>query len=147
MHRIFSDKRIRNNREFFRIVPNQVKEAIQLAELKEVTPKCEIVNDALDIEALEKYNISQERRNNITFKVLSIPISSVLYFTKDISITCTVTKEIPSRVMFDGQELSLSGAALKALNSIGYNWSSARGGDFWKYEDETLTSRRIRMEE
>ena len=48
--------------------------------------------------------------------------------------------------MFDGQELSLSKAALKALNNIGYNWSSARGSDFWKYEDETLTSRRLRME-
>ena len=31
LHRIFSDKRIRTNREFFRIDPNQVKEAIQLA--------------------------------------------------------------------------------------------------------------------
>lgn len=147
LHRVFSDKRIRTNREFFRIDPNQVKEAIQLAEIREVTPTQEIVNDAIDIVALEKYNITEERRNKITFKELSIPINSVLCFTKDNSINCTVIKETPSRVMFEGQESSLSGAALKALNNMGYNWSSARGGDFWKYEDETLTSIRLRMEE
>jgi len=145
LHRIFSDKRIRTNREFFRIDPNQVKEAIQLAEIKEVTPRQEIVNDAMDIIAVEKYSVLEERRNNITFKELGIPINSVLYFTKDSSINCTVTKENPSRVMFEEKECSLSGAALKALNNMGYNWSSARGGDFWKYEDETLTSIRLRM--
>ena len=147
LHRIFSDKRIRTNREFFRIDPNQVKEAIQLAEIKELTPRQEIVNDAMDIIAVEKYSVLEERRNNITFKELGIPINSVLYFTKDSSINCTVTKENPSRVMFEEKECSLSGAALKALNSMGYNWSSARGGDFWKYEDETLTSIRLRMEQ
>ena len=146
LHRIFSDKRIRTNREFFRIDPNQVKEAIQLAEIKEVTPTQEIVNDAIDIVALEKYNINEERRNNITFKELSIPINSVLYFTKDNSINCVVIKESPSRVMFEGKESSLSGAALKALNNMGFNWISARGGDFWKYEDETLTTRRLKLE-
>jgi len=146
LHRIFSDKIIRTNREFFRIDPNQVKEAIQLAEIKEVTPTQEIVNDAMDIIAVEKYNVIEERRNNITFKELGIPMNSVLYFTKDSSINCTVIKENPSRVMFEGEECSLNGSALKPLNDIGYNWSSARGGDFWKYEDETLTSIRLRME-
>ena len=106
----------------------------------------EIVNDAMDIIAVEKYNVIEERRNNITFKKLGISVNSVLYFTKDSSINCTVIKENPSRVMFEGEECSLSGAALKALNNMGYKWSSARGGDFWKYEDETLTSIRLRME-
>lgn len=147
LHRIFSDKRIRTNREFFRIDPNQVKEAIQLAEIKEVTPRQEIVNDVIDTMALEKYNITEERRDKMTFKELSIPLDSVLYFTRDGSITCIVIKESPSRVLFEGEESSLSGAALKALNDMGYNWSSAGGGNFWKYEGETLTSRRLRMEE
>jgi hypothetical protein len=43
LHRIFADKRIRNNREFFRVAVNQVKEAIQLAEIKEVTPRNDVV--------------------------------------------------------------------------------------------------------
>ena len=34
LHRIFSDKRIRLNREFFRVDANQVREAILLAQLK-----------------------------------------------------------------------------------------------------------------
>ena len=48
--------------------------------------------------------------------------------------------------MFEGKESSLSGAALKVLNNMGFNWISARGGDFWKYEDETLTTRRLKLE-
>ncbi|WP_316354714.1 hypothetical protein [Candidatus Trichorickettsia mobilis] len=77
---------------------------------------------------------------------ISMSINTVLYFAKDNNINCIVIKENPSRVMFEGEESSLSAAALKALKKIGYNWSSARGGDFWKYEDETITSRRLRME-
>ena len=88
----------------------------------------------------------KEDKCKITFKELSIPINSVLSFTKDNSINCNVIKETPSRVLFEEQESSLSSAALKALNNMGFNWISARGGDFWKYEDETLTTRRLKLE-
>jgi hypothetical protein len=146
LHRIFADKRIRNNREFFRIDPNQVKEAIQLAEIKEVTPKQETINDE-DITALEKYNTTEERKSNLTFKELNIDIGSVLCLTRDANIICTVVKQIPSKVLFNGEELSLSRAALKAMSTLGYSWTSVRGGDFWKYNDETLTAIRLRIED
>ena len=146
LHRIFSDKRIRHNREFFRIDPNLVKEAIQLAEVREITPKQEIVSDTLDIKALEEYNVIEERRNRITFKELAIPVNSILYFTKEHIISCVVSKELSSRVIFEVNELSLSRAALEVMIKMNYNWSSARGSYFWEYESENLTARRLRME-
>ena len=42
--------------------------------------------------------------------------------------------------------MSLSASSLKALNKIGYTWSSVRGSDYWMYEDETLTTRRLELE-
>jgi hypothetical protein len=51
-----------------------------------------------------------------------------------------------NRIIFDGEKMSLSAAALKALRNIGYNWSSARGSDYWVYEGKTLTARRLEVE-
>lgn len=42
--------------------------------------------------------------------------------------------------------MSLSASALKALNKIGYTWSSVRGSVYWMDEDETLTTRRLELE-
>ena len=30
---------------------------------------------------------------------------------------------------------------------MGYTWSSARGSDYWKYDNQTLTERRLELEE
>ena len=54
LHQAFSDKRVRGNREFFRIDPNQVKAAIQIADPTDVTPRIDIVVDASDVQALKK---------------------------------------------------------------------------------------------
>lgn len=50
-------------------------------------------------------------------------------------------------VDFNGQILSPSRAALIAIHNQGYNWVTVSGSDFWKYEGETLTARRLRMED
>ena len=145
LHRIFSDKRIRSNREFFRADANQVKEAIQLAELKEVTPKVDVVVDASDVQALQRAVATEERRTRLRFSELGIPVGAVLIFTKDSIVTCTVVAD--GRVQYEGQSLSPSGAALIALRKMGYQWSSVSGNDYWQFEDETLAARRLRLED
>ena len=72
--------------------------------------------------------------------------SSILYFSKDDSVTSIVADENSNRVIFEGVNMSLSASALKALNKIGYTWTSVRGSDYWMYEDETLTTRRLELE-
>jgi len=145
LHKIFADKRIRNNREFFRIDANQVKEAIQLAEIKEVTPKVDVVVDAEDVQALKKAVANEERRSRLRFTELDIPAGSMLLFTKDKSITCTVVTD--GKVNFEGSVMSPSSAALISVKRLGYNWAAVSGSDYWEYDGETLTARRLRIED
>jgi hypothetical protein len=145
LHRIFSDKRIRSNREFFRIDANQVREAIMLAELKEVTPKSDVFLDASDAQAIQKAVTSEERRSRIRFSELGILIGSTLTFAKNPELKCSVVAD--GKVEFQGENMSPSAAALKAIRDLGYNWSAASGSDFWEYESETLSARRLRLED
>jgi hypothetical protein len=145
LHRIFSDKRIRLNREFFRVDPGQVKEAIQLAEQKDVTPKVDVVVDESDVQALQKAVANEERRTRLRFTELGIPSGAVLTFSKDANVTCSVVTD--GRVDFEGQVLSPSAAALQAIRKMGYQWAAVSGSDYWQFEDETLTARRLRLED
>jgi len=145
LHRIFSDKRIRTNREFFRVDANQVREAIQLAELKDVTPRGDVVVDASDVQALQKAVASEERRTRLRFTELAIPVGSVLTFAKDSNITCTVVTD--GRVEFEGQVLSPSASALIVVRRMGYQWTAVSGSDYWEFDGETLAARRLRLED
>lgn len=145
LHKIFADKRVRSNREFFRVAANQVREAVQLAELKDVTPKTDVVVDASDIQALKNAVASEERRSRLRFSELQISTGSTLTFTKDPAITCTVVAD--GKVQYDAQTLSPSAAALQVIRKLGYNWAAVSGSDYWEYEGETLTARRLRMED
>ena len=51
------------------------------------------------------------------------------------------------KVNFENETMSPSMAAKLAVKRLGYNWSAVSGSDFWKYEDETLSARRLRFEE
>lgn len=145
LHKIFADKRVRTNREFFRVAANQVREAIQLAELRDVTPKTDVVVDASDLQALKNAVAGEERRSRLRFSELQIPIGSTLAFTKDAAITCIVVAD--GKVQYDMQTISPSAAALQVIRKLGYNWAAVSGSDYWEYEGETLTARRLRMED
>ena len=145
LHRIFSNTRIRTNREFFRVDANQVREAIQLAELKDVTPKVDVVVDVSDVQALQKAVATEERRSRLRFTELEIPAGAVLCFAKDPQITCVVVAD--GKVEYQGQTLSPSAAALLAVKSLGYNWTAVSGSDYWELDGETLTARRLRLED
>ena len=145
LHRIFSDKRIRSNREFFRVDANQVREAIQLAELKDVTPRTDVLVDASDAQALQRAVATEERRARLRFSELGIPVGAVLTFTKDQDFTCTVVAD--GKVEFGGQTLSPSASALLVVRRLGYQWAAVSGSDYWQFEGETLTARRLRLED
>ena len=145
LHRIFSDKRIGQNREFFRVDANQVREAIQLAELRDVTPKVDVVVDAADVQALQRALATDERRSRLRFTELGIPAGTTLEFTKDSRVTCLVVAD--GKVEFEGQTLSPSAAALQAVRKMGYQWAAVSGSDYWEFEGETLSARRIRLED
>jgi hypothetical protein len=145
LHRIFADKRIRINREFFRVDPNQVREAIQLAELRDVTPRFDVVVDTGDVQALKNAVATEERRARLRFTELKIPIGATLTFAKDEEITAEVVAD--GKINFEGEIMSPSAAAKIAVRRLGYEWSAVSGSVFWMYEGETLTARRLRLED
>ncbi len=145
LHKAFADKRVRNNREFFRIDPNQVRAAIMIASPKDVTPRTDVVVDQSDVQALQKAGVVYDRRTRLKFSELGIPVGSKLVFVKDETVTCTVVAN--GEVDYEGTIMSPSKAALLAIQRLGYTWAAVSGSDYWKYEDETLTARRLRLED
>src|SRR5690606_37332856 len=100
-----------------------------------------VIADSDDKEALEK---EKARRPRIKLSSLGINPGSVLTLSRDESITATVIPD--NRVSYDGQDMSLSAAALAALHGLGYKTPSASGSEHWMFEGELLDERRRRME-
>jgi len=137
IHQGLDDKRVRHNREFFNIDPEQAKSLLQIAEAmggKDVTPIDDIVETLLDKQALE--NARARRRRIDYFQELAITPGTILTFVKDHSITCEVQDSF--QVKFRDQSMSLSGSALIVINEMGYEWSQIHGSRFWCLNHKTL---------
>ena len=144
LHDAFGDHRIRERREFFRLSPHRAQAALELAALEDVTPREEIIDEFPEDAEL---GLMRETRRRIlpTFSQYQIPIGSTLQLTKDYAITAVVDGE--RSVLFNGESMALSAAALTALRSIGYNWKSAHGAAYWEFEGETIWDRGERLRE
>ena len=79
------------------------------------------------------------------FSELKNPVGSTLTFTKDANLTCAVVAD--GKVDYCGQVMSPSAAALLVIRKLGYNWAAVSGSDYWEYEGETLTARRLQLED
>ena len=81
MHEAFDEFRIRDNREFFRMSPEQAKAALDIAEGEDVTPREDVVETTSDKTALDK----ERNRNRFNFAQIGIEVGEELEFKKDIS--------------------------------------------------------------
>lgn len=141
LHDAFLDTRVRSTREFFRIAPERVASALKLAEIRDVTPRYDIIETPEDQAVL---NEARERRSVTTFSMLNIPVGAPLIFSKDRNLTALVGDN--KKVLFEGESLSVSESALKILKRMGYTWPTVNGYALWEYEGESLSERRLRME-
>jgi hypothetical protein len=116
--------------------------ALRIANHMDVTPKKDFVETEEDQRALDQ---ASERRAAFNFKMVDIAPGAILTFTRDPNITCTVVDE--RKVNFEGENVSLSVAADRALRRVGVTWKSVQGPLYWEFENETLDERRARMEE
>ncbi len=137
LHDAFLDHRVRSNREFFEVAPDRVVSALQLAEIKNVTPNRDFVETLEDQKALDH---ARARRAIFNFKMADIPIGAELSFTNDESIKATVLDN--KRIQLNGEITSLSASAQKLLGRA----CSVQGTLHWKYDGETLDERRKRLE-
>ena len=155
---LFRDKRINPNREFFKVDPERVVIAISIGDFEvidvnnsdfiETTPQnsseAEGIITETDVAAAER---AEQRRSNLKMSAIGINPGEILCHTRDDGITCTVLEN--NKVLIDGQELSLSAAAAYAFKhklGIRSNTRNFQGPLYWIYEGETLSERRIRIE-
>lgn len=141
IHSAFRDVRVNANREFFEIAPERVVDILEMVEVENLTPDTDIVETPEDVAAMRKL---EKRAERFSFKMVDIPEGAILTHAKDPQITCAVLNN--SKVLFDHQEMSLSAAALKALATLGFNWTSAQGAQYWEYEGRLLKDIREEME-
>ncbi|MCD1644526.1 GIY-YIG nuclease family protein [Aurantimonas coralicida] len=135
LHFVFGNKRARRSREFFTIDPDLAKAIIELV----ADSKVDISDVEQSIDKTERREIEQLRRRREvrTFTSLNVPIGATLTFAKDAEITCTVSQ--PRKVLFRGEEMSPSAAALLVVHDLGYDWSAVSGMDYWEYEGVKLS--------
>lgn len=141
LHDTFSDHRVRPKREFFEVAPQRVIAAMKLTGGEDVTPKDDIETEDGGVEISNRV-IS--KRSHFNFEEVNIPPGSEITYVDDDSITATVVDK--KKIEFEGETTSTSAAALKLKNRAGYSWTRISGPQYWKYNDEILAERRIRME-
>ena len=141
LHKGLNNCRANMNREFFSIAEDEVINFLELIPGEDVTPKEDNFEDKVDQLAFEKATKIAQRFN---FQMVNIPIGATLLFNRNKEIKCIVKSN--TRVDFEGENHSLSSAALMATNRMGFNWKAVSGPTSWTYEDETLDERRKRFE-
>ena len=132
LHEAFDEFRIRDNREFFRMSPDQAKAALEIATGTDVTPKGDVVESESDRVALNK----ERNRNRFNFDEAGIDVGEILEFKKDPSITAKVLDN--GQIDFRGNRTSLSQSALIIVQEMGYKWNKIAGPQFWMYKGKTL---------
>lgn len=135
LHDIFSDKRVRGNREFFKMDPERVVIALRRIQVRELNKPEPIASIAEKAEIKKK----KQMRSRFDFGKYGIPVGATINFSRDDSIEAIVLGD--NVVEFQGERTSLSKSAEKLLG-----YGPVAGTLFWTYEDETLDERRRRID-
>ena len=141
MHAAFAKDRVDSGagREFFMVPPEQAAAALSLAEGEDVIDTSKITKQEAAAIAEVK-----SRRPMFRFSQVKINPGSILSFSMDESIICKVMND--RNVEFNGEEVSLTDAAMQVLESKNIHWKAVSGPGIWEFEGENLYTRRIRME-
>lgn len=138
IHNIFQDRRVRKNREFFKVDPERIVAAIKLVEIRDVTPESDDEQEG-DTD-LEEQIQRGTRQANLTFTMLGIPKGTILTFLNHPDITCEVIDD--KKVKFRERILSVSQAALIVRREQGYKCQTLNGWTYWTFENNLLADLR-----
>ena len=138
---VFGDKRSHPRREFFTVDPHRAAAVIKLVEVEDVTNQGQI-DTSTGNEDTVSVDRATARAERLNFEMLDIQAGEILESVKGPEITCRVVNQKPARVEYEGEIVSLSAAAQKALNS---NWR-LQGSQYWMYGGRTLQEIREQIE-
>jgi hypothetical protein len=141
VHQAFADHRTRTTREFFEVDPQRIMAALKLTRGLDVTPKSDIAEDEEGVKALEK--ATRKPRKKYKFSDAGLKVGDIINYANNNQITAQVISE--KKVLFEGEETSLSKSALSLLHRDGYTWQTVNGWQFWMFEEETIAERLERM--
>ncbi|WP_170528520.1 GIY-YIG nuclease family protein [Ruegeria arenilitoris] len=141
VHQAFADHRTRTTREFFEVDPQRVVAALKLTRGRDVTPRGDIAEDEEGVKALEK--ATRKRRKAYKFSDAGLKVGDIIHYANNDQATAQVISE--KKVLFEGEETSLSKSALTLLHRDGYTWQTVNGWQFWMFEEETIAERLERM--
>jgi len=137
LQRLFAKYRVNPKREFFRVDPERVVDAITMGPYKEATPSKPNVNPEEE-KAFQKAKKTEiQRLANFTFDSVGIPVGAKLRFTRNENVIATV--EPGNHVRYKGHTHSITGAAKLALKKEGKYCVAIRGPSYWTYKGKTLT--------
>ncbi len=136
LHSIFADRRVRDNREFFKMNPELATLALKRIEIKEYQ-----MDDGLSKEQEEEVDEIKERRSRFHFQNYGINIGEKLTFTRNPNIQVEVMPN--DKISYNGKIDSISNTAKYLLNYT----RTPQGTLYFKYKDEILDDMRRRIEE
>ena len=118
LHTAFAPQRVNENREFFRISPEQAIPMLKIINhfhdadvTADVT--AEISNDLTDEDKKAIAKAKVIRRPPLNYYRMGLKDGQILEFVQDPSITCTITGE--RKVMFNGEDTSLTRLTMNLL--------------------------------
>ena len=136
LHYVFGEKRVSPDREFFKTDPDLAKAIIELVAIKEEPVSADLAPPLNEDSASDEP--ARQRSKALTLAGLGLEVGTELVFVRDPTVTCKVAG--PRTVSFNGQELSISTAALQAIHAMGYTWPSVNGFDYWMLEGVKLSA-------
>lgn len=155
-HKIFAGSRVRSNREFFRVAPEDAVALLEVLAKGFNGEEIKIENNMIGENGIVKdedikINSDNSSKKQFDFSAVGIKAGSVLEFARTLKdgtvLKCTVNDSThKKKVSFNKTDYSLSELAKKIMTEhFGTNWKHYRGPDFFKYNGEILSERKNRM--
>lgn len=136
-------------REFFHISPEKAYRIFSIVADLRGENGCLKIYEPDKAEKAEEHigEEASQKRKNLTFDLIKIPIGTELVFLYDENIRC-VTFDNKNQVSYEGEFYSISGLAAKLLvEKCGWrDGATAHGGKYFLFNGETLTDRRECLE-
>lgn len=135
LHSIFADRRVRDNREFFKMNPELAVLALKRIEIKELAPEDQLTN-----EQEREVDEIKERRSRFHFQNYGIHPGEKIAFTRDPGVIATVQEG--DKIELNGRVDFLSNIAKELL---GYE-RRPQGTLYFTYNGEILDDMRRRID-
>ncbi len=134
LHQAFAPNRINNNREFFRLDPEQVSVILALVDRKNITEEvsAEIQQDLTEEDKQSSEKIKRVSRPALNYQEMGIPVGATLSYTKDPSIQVTVISG--RKVSYQDEERFLTPITQELLGAP----RAVQPTPYWEYEGKNL---------